>query len=139
MLTSELLLKKSSNLAQKNSEVITSAFVPFFQNQKMAFYLSILEGNVYPKMLADFWMFAYLRIDPEGRTTIVSEVRGAEVSITPSTISELLRCSNTEATFDDNSFTMTTSVLLASLMENDPYTAKLLRIWHQLLVGNFYP
>jgi len=77
-----------------------------------------------------------LRIDPEGRTTITSTIRGAHVIITPSTVSDFLKCSNTGATFVDNIFDMDTSNMLRDLMDNDPFCAKIIKIWHQLLVGN---
>src|SRR4051812_47361159 len=50
-----------------------------------------------------------------------------------------MRCNNYVETFDDNSFNMTTHLLLRTLMDNDPFSAKVIRIWHQLLVGNFHP
>src|SRR3954462_4868934 len=133
-------IKKEFKLSEEELEDNFISLNTLFANQELDFYYGdILEGSVYPNMLADFWRFASLRIDPEGRTTIVSEVRHAHIRITPSTISNLMRCNNSGETFDDNSFNMTTHLLLRTLMDNDPYSAKVIRVWHQLLVGNFHP
>jgi hypothetical protein len=111
-----------------------------FVNQELDFYFEeVLEGAIYPNMVAEFWMNASLRIDPEGRTTIDSEIRHARLSITPTTIANLIRCNNSGETFDDNSFSMTTHLMLRTLMDNDRFSAKVIRIWHQMLVGNFQP
>src|SRR3954462_8232095 len=75
-----------------------------FASQNLQVYQGILEGSIYPNMLADFWMFASLRIDSEGKTTIVSQVRGSRITISPSFISEVLRCENSREVFVDNSF-----------------------------------
>lgn len=111
-----------------------------FANQELDFYFEeVLEGAVYPNMLAEFWMNATVRIDPEGRTTIDSEIRHARFSITPATIAHLIKCSNSGERFDDDVFNMTTHLMLRSVMENDPFSARVVRIWHQMLVGNFQP
>src|SRR3954469_1735186 len=132
-------IKKEFKLSEEEFDENFISIGALFANQELDFYCEILEGPVYPNMLADFWMFASLRIDPEGRTTVISEVRGAHIRITPTTISNLMRCNNSGETFDDNSFNMTTHLLLRTLMDNDPFSANVIRIWHQLLVGNFHP
>src|SRR3954465_5860098 len=50
-----------------------------------------------------------------------------------------MRCNNSGETFNDNVFNMTTHLLLRTLMDNDPFSAKVIRVWHQLVVGNFRP
>src|SRR3954469_11707052 len=132
-------IKKEFKLSEEYFDENFISISALFANQELDFYYEILEGLVYPNMLADFWMFASLRIDPEGRTTIVSEVRRAQIRITPSTIFNLMRCNNSGETFDDNSFSMTTHLLLTTRMDNNPYSAKVISVWHQLLVGNFQP
>src|SRR4051812_43321029 len=133
-------IKKEFKLSEEELEDNFISLNTLFANQELDFYYGeILEGSVYPNMLADFWMFASLRIDPKGRTTIVSEVRHAHISITPTTIANLMRCNNFGETFDDNCFNMTTHLLLRTLMDNDSFSAKVIRIWHQMLVGNFHP
>jgi len=111
-----------------------------FANQELNFYFEeVLDGAIYPNMVAEFWMNASLRIDPEGRATIDSSIRHAHLSITPTTIANLIRCNNSGATFDDNVFSMTTHIMLRTLVDSDPFSAKTIRIWHKMLVGNFQP
>src|SRR4051812_23787551 len=132
-------IKKEFKLSEEEFDENFISIGALFASQELDFYYEILEGSVYPNMLADFWMFASLRIDPEGRTTIVSEDRMAHVTITPSTISDLLICNNSGESFDDNTINMTTYHMLRTLMEHVPFSAKFIRIWHQLLMGNFRP
>src|SRR3954465_13143058 len=102
-----------------------------FANQELDFYFEeVLEGAIYPNMVAEFWMNVSLRIDPEGMTTIDSDIRHARLSITPTTIANLMRCKNSGETFNDNSFNMTTHLMLRTLMDNDRFSAKVIRIWH---------
>src|SRR3954465_4222909 len=120
--TIKACIKKEFKLSEEEFEESHISISALFVNQQLYFYPEILEGSIYPNMLADFWMFTSLRIDPEGRTTIVSQVQGAHIAITPLTISELWRCENFGEAFDDTTISMTTSDVLRSLMANDPFS-----------------
>ncbi|XP_058774739.1 uncharacterized protein LOC131649009, partial [Vicia villosa] len=67
-------IKKEFNLSKEEFDENRINIGVLFADQQLQFYQEILDGYVYPNMLADFWMFASLRIDPEGRTTIVSQL-----------------------------------------------------------------
>lgn len=112
----------------------------FFIIHDLSHYVHILSGPIYPVAITELWKNAIVDQDEDGNDIIVSTVFGHIVIINVKLRSKVMKCKNKGHIPAEipNRFISEDlhAVLRVRAASFQVFRAK---IWHQLLVNNFYP
>ncbi|MCI07828.1 hypothetical protein A2U01_0028897, partial [Trifolium medium] len=106
-------------------------------------YIDLLRGPIYVNLVKDFWLHAYIDQASEEDFKIKSLVWGNPITITPSSITDAIRCphhgEDIEKYRNNSPFAKDIGKLLSESYDKTKDITLGIRIWHMLIINNLLP